>query len=82
MSGGEMLVVVLIALLLFGAKAIPDIARTLGKGMREFKKATSEIQREISESTPEIKKSFDNVASDIEKEAGNIRKQVDDNFAG
>ena len=41
-SGGEIVLVMLIALLFFGSKAIPDIAKTLGKGMREFKKATNE----------------------------------------
>ena len=41
--GGELVLVMLLALLFFGAKAIPDIAKTLGKGMREFKKASNEI---------------------------------------
>ncbi len=40
----EILLIVLIALLLFGAKKIPDLAKTLGKGMREFKKGLSELQ--------------------------------------
>jgi sec-independent protein translocase protein TatA len=46
-SGGELVLVMLLALLFFGSKAIPDIAKTLGKGLREFKKATNEIKREI-----------------------------------
>lgn len=40
----EILLIVLIALLLFGAKRIPDLAKTLGKGMREFRKGLSELQ--------------------------------------
>ena len=56
MSGSEIIVIVLVFLLLFGSKAIPDVARTLGKGMQEFKKATGEIKREIDLSTSEIKK--------------------------
>ena len=55
-SGGEIVLVMMLALLFFGAKAIPDIAKTLGKGMREFKKATNEIKREINEHTSDIKK--------------------------
>lgn len=40
----EILLILLIALLLFGAKKIPDLAKSLGKGIREFKKGLSEIE--------------------------------------
>ncbi len=43
-----MLVIFLVVLLLFGAKRIPEIARGLGKGIREFKDATREISAEMS----------------------------------
>ena len=42
--------VLLIVLLFFGSKKIPELARGLGRGMREFKDATSGVQREIEES--------------------------------
>ena len=42
-SGGEIVLVMLLALLFFGSKAIADIAKTMGKGMREFKKATNQF---------------------------------------
>lgn len=44
----EMLLIFLVILLLFGAKRIPDIAHSLGKGIREFKKAMDETQNEIT----------------------------------
>ena len=44
---GEILLILLIVLLLFGAKRLPELARGLGQGMREFRKATTEIQDEI-----------------------------------
>ena len=44
---GEILVILFIVLLLFGAKRLPELARGLGQGMCEFKKATNEIQDEI-----------------------------------
>ncbi len=44
---GEILVILFIVLLLFGAKRLPELAKGLGQGMREFKKATSEIQDEF-----------------------------------
>jgi len=42
-SGGEILLIFLVVLLLFGAKRLPEIARSMGKAMNEFKKAKDEI---------------------------------------
>ncbi|MBK0401588.1 MULTISPECIES: Sec-independent protein translocase subunit TatA/TatB [Adhaeribacter] len=44
---GEIMVILLIVLLLFGAKKIPELARGMGRGIREFKDATKEIKSEI-----------------------------------
>jgi sec-independent protein translocase protein TatA len=76
-SGGEIVLVMLLALLFFGAKAIPDIAKTLGKGMREFKKATNEIKREFDDYSSEIKKDIDEVSSTVKKETEQIKKDID-----
>ena len=43
----ELIIIFLAVLILFGGKKIPEIARGLGKGMREFKRAASDIQREL-----------------------------------
>jgi sec-independent protein translocase protein TatA len=43
----ELIIIFLVLLLVFGAKRIPEIARGIGKGIREFKDATNEITREI-----------------------------------
>ena len=56
----EMIVIFLIVLLLFGAKKIPELARGVGKGMGEFKKAKTEFEREIKEGEEEGKKEWDN----------------------
>ena len=45
---GELLVIFLVALLLFGAKRLPEIGKSLGKGIREFKGSVREIEREIN----------------------------------
>ena len=42
-----MMLILFVLLLLFGAKRIPELARGLGRGIREFKDATKEIQHEI-----------------------------------
>lgn len=44
----ELILIFLVVLLIFGAKRIPEIARGIGRGIREFKDATSEISREIN----------------------------------
>lgn len=50
-SGGEIFIVLIVVLLLFGANKIPEIAKGLGKGMREFRKATDDIKKEINDSS-------------------------------
>ena len=44
----ELIVILLIILILFGAKKLPELAQGLGKGIREFKRASSEIQDELN----------------------------------
>lgn len=46
-----MLIIALFIIIFFGAKKIPEIARGMGKGIREFKDATKEIKNEINEAT-------------------------------
>ena len=53
----EMLIIALFIIIFFGAKKIPEIARGMGKGIREFKDATKEIKSEINEGSNEEKKS-------------------------
>ena len=47
LGGTELIIIMAVILLLFGAKRIPELARGLGRGIREFKDASSEIKREI-----------------------------------
>jgi sec-independent protein translocase protein TatA len=49
---GELVLIFLVILLVFGAKRIPEIARGLGKGIREFKDATVDIKREMNITDP------------------------------
>ncbi len=48
-GGSEWLLIALVILLLFGAKRLPELARGMGKSIREFKKATSEVEDDIRE---------------------------------
>ena len=53
------------SLLLFGSKKIPEFARGIGKGMREFRKATDDIKKEINEDTNDIKKDIKDIKDNI-----------------
>ena len=47
LGGPDLFIILLIVLVLFGAKKLPDLARSLGQSMNEFKKAREEIDREL-----------------------------------
>lgn len=51
----EIILIFLVILLVFGAKRIPEIARGLGKGIREFKSATTEIKNELTVDSNQIR---------------------------
>lgn len=52
-SGGELILVLFVILLLFGGKKIPELARGLGKGIREFNQAKASIKSELEEGLEE-----------------------------
>jgi sec-independent protein translocase protein TatA len=57
LGAGEIILIVLAILILFGAKKIPELAQGIGKGMKEFKKAMREVEDDIkSIDKPEDKK--------------------------
>ena len=47
MGGGELVLIFAVVLLLFGAKKLPELARGLGQGIKEFKKASNEVTEEL-----------------------------------
>ncbi len=47
----EVVIVLVVVLIIFGGKKIPELARGLGQGLREFKKATHEIKEEVENAT-------------------------------
>ena len=52
---GELLIILIVVLLLFGSKKIPEIAQGLGKGIREFKKSIKEVEDQITTPSNEIR---------------------------
>ncbi|WP_234571904.1 Sec-independent protein translocase subunit TatA/TatB [Rhodohalobacter sp. 614A] len=58
MPGGfEMVIIVLVILLLFGAKRIPELARGIGQGINEFRKASDDIKKEIDKGKQDVSNS-------------------------
>ena len=55
LGGGEIILILFIILLLFGAKKLPELAKGLGKGINEFKKASNEIKEEVEKAATEEK---------------------------
>jgi sec-independent protein translocase protein TatA len=53
LGGGEIVLILAVVLLLFGAKKLPELAKGLGQGIREFKKASNEVTDEIHRSMEE-----------------------------
>src|SRR5215471_12742861 len=48
LGGGEIILILALVLILFGAKKLPELAKGLGTGIKEFKKATKEVTDEVS----------------------------------
>lgn len=77
-GGSEWLVILLVVLLLFGAKRLPELARGLGKSIREFKKATSEVEDNIREAMreEETKKVEAKPQSELKSEASEEKTET------
>lgn len=63
-GGWEWIIIVLVILLFFGAKRIPELARGLGKGINEFRKAQDEIKKEIDKGSEEAHSGNNSETSD------------------
>jgi sec-independent protein translocase protein TatA len=57
LGAGELIIILLVVIVLFGAKKIPDLAQGLGKGIKEFKKAIKDVEEDIKITDNNEKKS-------------------------
>ena len=71
-SGGEIFIILLFILIFFGADKIPEFARMMGKGAREFKKATDDIKREFHESSSGIMDDIKSIGNDVRSIGDNM----------
>lgn len=80
-SMGELIIILLVAFLVFGPSKIPEIARKIGKGMNEIRRASDEIKREIAKESRKIEQDItvdNHVASDMKKAVDDISREVRD----
>ncbi|MBT7134636.1 MAG: twin-arginine translocase TatA/TatE family subunit [Polaribacter sp.] len=76
-SGPEIMVIMLLVVMVFGADKIPEIARGLGKGMRQVKDATNDIKKEIKDSS-EKNKIDTNITKNIQKEVSAVKDSIEE----
>ncbi len=69
-SGGEMLVIFLVLMVVLGPSKIPEVARQIGRALNELKKATSDVSRELRKETGDLQQT-------IRREAYKIREEVE-----
>ncbi|SFS67203.1 sec-independent protein translocase protein TatA [Zhouia amylolytica] len=77
-SGTEIVFILFIVVMVFGADKIPEIARGLGKGMRQLKDATNDVKAEIQRSAEKQGINTDEITGNITKEIDDIKKDIDD----
>jgi TatA/E family protein of Tat protein translocase len=74
---GEFVLIILVVLMLFGSKGLPDIVKNLGKGMREIKAASDEIKQDIQNSALEMRRDL-NVPTIEELTKTSELKEIED----
>src|ERR1700740_825836 len=72
----EMLVIFIIALLVFGPKKLPELGKSLGKGIREFKKATNDLKANWEDQIREAQNAVEDVKQDVHQTIHEASKDV------
>ena len=73
---GELLLILVVVLMLFGSKEIPDIARFLGKTMAQLKNATNEIKSEIQKGARDNGMDMDSITGGISEEINKAKEGI------
>lgn len=73
----ELLIIFVIALLVFGPKKLPELGKSLGKGLREFKKATEDLKSNWEDQMKEVEEPIRETAKDIENTSQEMKTAFD-----
>lgn len=77
----EVMFILFIAVMVFGADKIPEVARGLGKGMRSLRDASNEVKSEIKKSSESQKKVNTQITEDISQEINKVKDEIEE-FSG
>lgn len=84
MGTSEILLILLAILVLFGADKLPELARSLGKGLREVKKATDDIKKELIDQTEIVREEITNLNTETNQLSTDpideMRKEIEDSL--
>jgi TatA/E family protein of Tat protein translocase len=72
----EMLVIFVVALLVFGPKKLPELGKSLGKGLREFRKATNELKSTWDDQVRDLENPINDVKKDINSVNQDLRNDL------
>ena len=78
LGGAEILIILAIIALLFGAKKVPEIARKMGEGVREVKKIGQEVEDQMDDISIEVESGADGISQELERPFEGIKKEIEE----
>jgi sec-independent protein translocase protein TatB len=85
MGGMEIMVIMVVALIIFGPGKLPEIGAQVGKAVRDFRRATNDLTREFNDSTSDLRSTMDEMkgtVADVERETRNLANSIPATFEG
>ncbi|MGH9173979.1 MAG: twin-arginine translocase TatA/TatE family subunit [Vicinamibacterales bacterium] len=79
MGGMEIMVIMLVALIIFGPGKLPEIGAQVGRAVRDFRRATTDLQREFTDSTSDIRSTMDEMKgtmAQVERETKDLAQSI------
>ncbi len=79
MGGMEIMVIMVVALIIFGPGKLPEIGAQVGKAVRDFRRATNDLTREFNDSTSDIRSTMDEMKgtmTDVERETKELAQSI------
>ncbi|MBA2879740.1 TatA/E family protein of Tat protein translocase [Desulfosalsimonas propionicica] len=77
----ELIVILAVALIVFGPKKLPDLARSLGKAINEFKNATQDLKDSVDSEFKDVKKPFEDATKDVSQIENRPRPSANNSFS-
>lgn len=75
-SGGELLIIIIVVFLVFGPQKMPEIARKIGRAINEMKKASNDLTREFRQETSGIRDEIRNAQNNVRDEINNVNREI------